>query len=150
MEITVLTHSKTLPAFLTGAAKFFVKELGLEKSKYNVVIVTNPSLKADGNNGICAKTGEREITIGLYSRLNTVKMLYTLAHEMVHVKQIAKGQYKYETKRGYVQHYWLGKRVKVEYIKRPWEIEAYGKESILVETLADFFTKKLKKGKKKV
>ena len=148
MDIEVLSYSKTLPDFLKGAAKFYAKELGLEKSTYKVFIVTDPHLKKDGSNGVCAKTGDREITIALYSRLSVIKMMYTLAHEMVHVKQIAKGQYKHETKRGAIHHYWMGKRVKASYLKRPWEIEAFSRESLLVETLGDFFTKKMQKGKK--
>lgn len=148
MEIEVLTTSKKLADFLLGAATFYAKQLGLENSRYKVVIATNPTLKADGNNGVCMKTGHRQITVGLYSRLNTIRMLYTLAHEMVHVKQIAKGQYRHEAKRGYYQHYWLGQRVKAEYIKRPWEIEAFKRESILFESLADHVTKKMKRNKK--
>jgi len=150
MEIKVLTHSKTLPDFLKAAATFYAKQLGIEKSKYTVYIATNAELKQEGNNGVCAKTGEREITIGLYSRLNPVKMMYTLAHEMVHVKQIAKGQYKYVNKGKHFHHYWMGKRIKAEYLKRPWEIEAFSRESILVETLGEHFTKKLKKAKIKI
>jgi hypothetical protein len=149
MEIKVLSYSKTLPDFLKNSAMFYAKELGILNSKYNVVIVTDPSLKKDGNNGLCAKTGDREITIGLYSRLNIVKMLYTLAHEMVHVKQMARGQYRHETKRGSVHHYWMGKRVNASYIDRPWEREAFSRESILVETLSAHVSKKLKNKNKK-
>ena len=150
MEIQVLTHSKTLPETLSKAAGFFAKELKLTKSKYKVIIVTDPGLKAEGNNGLCARTGEREISIALYSRLNLAKMLYTLAHEMVHVKQIAKGQYTYTRRGNTFKQYWLGKRVKARYLDRPWEIEAFQRENLLVERLLEHVEKNMKKAKKKL
>lgn len=149
MEIEILTHGRKRKGIIIALAKFFAKELNVHKSNYKVVIVTDPTLKDDGNNGVCAKTGEREITIGLYSRLGFGKLLYTLAHEMVHVKQMIRGHYK-QTPMKYgkgVYHFWLGKRVNVEYIKRPWEIEAMSRESILVESLSAQLSKKM--GKKK-
>jgi len=149
MEIKVRTHSKRLPEFIKQTAYFYAKELGIANSKYNITIITDQSLKADGNNGLCAKTGERQITIALYSRLSITRLLYTLAHEMVHAKQIARGQYKNESKRGTTYHYWMGKRVVAEYIKRPWEREAFSRESILVEILSNHVTKAMKKKNKK-
>ena len=149
MEISIYAQSKRLPEFLKQTARFYAQELGILKSKYNVLIVTDPTLKKEGSHGLCAKTGEREITIMLYSHLSPVRLLYVLAHEMVHAKQIARGQYKSEFKRGTTHHYWMGRRVKAEYIKRPWEREAFSKESILVEILNGYVTKELKKKNKK-
>ena len=149
MEIKVHTSSKRLPEFIKQTAAFYAKELGILNSRYQLVIVTDPTLKAEGNNGLCFRTGQKQITVALYSRLSLIKMLYTLAHEMVHVKQFVRGQYKSETKRGTTHHYWMGKRVIAKYLKRPWEIEAFGRESILVETLGEHVTKNLKKKNKK-
>ena len=135
---------------MLSMAKFFAKELNIHKSNYKVFICTDPTLKADGNNGICARTGKREISIALYSRLGFGKLLYTLAHEMVHVKQMVKGHYRQEPmKYGQgVYHFWLGKKVRAEYHKRPWEIEAMRRESILVGELTAHVEKLAKKGKK--
>lgn len=149
MEIEILTHGKLFKQMLPVIAQFYAKRLNIDKSKYKVFICTDPSLKADGNNGLCAKTGKREITIALYSRLSPVKLLYTLAHEMVHVKQMCRGHYKQSPmKYGQgVHHYWLGKRVNAKYIDRPWEREAFKLESILVEELTDYMDKQAKKQK---
>lgn len=151
MEIEVLTHGKR-KELLGKLAGFYATQLKLQESNYKVVIVTDPTLRADGSLGVCARTGKREITVGLYSYLSFGRLLYTLAHEMVHVKQMIKGHYRQEPmKYGKgVYHYWLGKRVKTEYIKRPWEIEAIGREDELVTKLSDFLTEQSKKkGKKK-
>lgn len=138
MEIEILSYSrKQRKELMLSLAQFFAKELNVHKSNYKVFIVTDPSLKDDGNNGLCARTGKREITVALYSRLSFTKLLYTLAHEMVHVKQMIRGHYRQESmKYGKgVYHYWLGKRVNKEYHKRPWEIEAMSRESLLVHAL---------------
>ena len=150
MEIEILTYSKNLPVVLSEMANFYAKALNIHKSNYKVVICTDPTLKQDGNNGLCAKTGKREITIALYSRLSFVKLMYTLAHEMVHVKQMVRGHYKsVPMKYGKGTHqYWLGKRVRTEYIKRPWEIEAFTKESLLVEQFSNYLEKKIKQENK--
>ena len=149
MEIKVLSYSKRRAEIIKSVAEFYVKNLNLTKSKYKVFICTDPSLKKDGNNGLCAKTGDNEITVAVYSRLDNLKLLYTLAHEFVHVKQIARGQYTQKNVRGRVQHFWLGQRVSKKYIDRPWEIEAFKNESLLVERLCDTVVQNIKKQKKR-
>lgn len=54
----------------------------------------------------------------------------TLAHEMVHVAQMAKGILKVG-KRG--SQYWAGKCYlkSTEYLNRPWEIQAFAKQELL-------------------
>ena len=151
MEIEILTHG-TRKELLEKLAGFYATQLNIQKSNYKVVIVTDPTLKSEGSLGVCARTGEREISVGLYSYLSFGRILYTLAHEMVHVKQMVRGHYRQEPKKRSegVHHYWLGKRVNKTYIKRPWEIEAIGREDELVESLSQFLTKQKKKlGKKK-
>jgi len=55
----------------------------------------------------------------------------TLAHEMVHVKQMAKGTLK-PAKNG--ANYWVGKKYNknVKYLDRPWEIEAFSKQELIL------------------
>ena len=149
MKIVVESQSPGRKAFIENAALFYAKHLGLMKSKYEIAIHSKPQLKQEGSNGLCSKIGHRKVAIAVYNRLDTLKLLYTLAHEMVHAKQFAFGQYKQESKNGSVQHFWMGKKVKAEYIKRPWEIEAFSKENLLVEILSDHVSKKVKNKNKK-
>jgi hypothetical protein len=146
MEIKVLTYSKNRES-IEKVAKFYAKQLNLTRSKYKVFICTDPDLrKENGAFGLCGRTGEREITISLYSRLSFGKMLYTLAHEMTHVKQFAKGQYRSElAKNGRHKRFWLGKRVTAKYEKRPWELEAFRMEDVLVDKLMTHVAQNTKK-----
>ena len=102
----------------------------------------------DGNNGVCAKTGEKEISIAVDSQLDFPQMLITLAHEMVHAKQYVRGQYRSELSRnGRMKKIWLGKQYSVAYMKRPWEIEAFSREGELAVALVDTVARKAKKQK---
>jgi hypothetical protein len=59
-------------------------------------------------------------------------MLRTSCHEMVHIKQFVRGQYRFETNRGRMYHFWKGtKYYKPKYHEAPWEIEAASKEGLL-------------------
>jgi hypothetical protein len=133
-----------------NTAKFYAKYLNIEKFKYKVYICIAPKLRQrDGNNGICSKTDDKEISIAVDSTLELPQVLLTLAHEMVHAKQYIRGQYRGELSRnGKMKRIWLGKQYTVEYLKRPWEREAFRRESELVNALLDELIQKSKKSKR--
>ena len=81
---------------------------------------------ADGSMGYCCQLGtNRDFEIEIDRKLTLRKLLETVAHEMVHVKQYARKELNpYHNK-------WMGKTVnpaKVAYWDLPWEIEAHGRE----------------------
>lgn len=66
-------------------------------------------------------------------------MLTTLAHELVHLKQFAKGELKNHSVDAYK---WKGELVDIpeseaKYLKTPWETEAYTREKELCEAFID-------------
>jgi hypothetical protein len=74
----------------------------------------------------------REFTINIDSGFSRPKTLQCLAHEMVHVKQMAKGELTiaYVKGRGHLNRWkntWVDEN-KIGYWDVPWEIEAYGRE----------------------
>lgn len=153
MEIEILAHGNTSPhkvQVLEQSTKFYAKYLNILDFKYKVFIVVAPNMRLrDGNNGIASKTGPKEVTIAVDSQLVLPKLLRTLAHEMVHAKQYMRGQYKAKLSRnGRFKKFWLGKAYSVEYLKRPWEREAFNRENELVCALIDTVAQKAKKKKK--
>lgn len=70
----------------------------------------------------------REFELEIHKKLPMRKLLQTVAHEMVHVKQYARGEL-YEGSR-IAKHRWQGKWVSnnIDYWDTPWEIEAHGRE----------------------
>lgn len=83
----------------------------------------------------------RSFEILLNSKLPKNKQIKTLAHEMTHLRQIARGQFiTYE----YGSYSWNGERLDMtqdEYSNMPWEIEA----NLSEETLLLEYKKSLKK-----
>ena len=63
-------------------------------------------------------------------RRDLVQLGLTLAHEMVHVKQLAKGTLK-QKRSG---HTWMGKMYgkKTQYLDQPCEIEAFSKQELIL------------------
>lgn len=67
----------------------------------------------------------REFTIMVYRGFGRENVLKTVLHEMVHVKQYAKGELQERYKFGHKQ-LWKGKDCSdVNYWDQPWEVEAY-------------------------
>lgn len=60
---------------------------------------------------------------------STVAMTTTLAHEMVHVRQMAKGILKVTNK----GTFWKGKKYtkSTPYLSQPWEVQAFGMQEIV-------------------
>jgi len=152
MEIEILAHGNTSQSridLITKASKFYATHLNLNRFNYKVFICTAPNMrKNDGNNGIASHTGPNEVTIAVDSKLSIGRLLYTLAHEMVHAKQYMCGHYRAEPSRnGKHKRFWLGKQYSVEYLKRPWEREAFRRENELVIALFEYVAQKAKKQK---
>ena len=61
---------------------------------------------------------------------NLLQLGLTLAHEMVHVKQLAKGILKQKR----IGHTWVGKMYgrNTPYLDQPWEIEAFSKQELIL------------------
>ena len=117
--------------FIEGLIQLFIRELKLERSKMELVVFTKKGFeKETGAAGVVYPYSETLITMDLDSQLPVEKLIDVLSHEMVHVKQIAKGQLKYKGKK----IYWKGKYVnhkKVSYYDHPWEHEAWKNQKIL-------------------
>lgn len=152
MKIKVLAHGNTNPdkvLMLYKTARFYAKYLNIIKFDVTVYICSAPNLrKTQNNNGVCSKTDYREITVAVDSTLVLPQLLITLAHEMVHVKQYVRGQYRGELSRnGKMKRIWLGKQYNVAYMKRPWEVEAFRREMELTTALVTSVAKKHQKEK---
>ena len=91
--------------------------------------------KLDGVYGYCLSNEDfttdrpRTFEIEIDRSLRLRRLLETVAHEMVHVKQYARGEL-YQGVR-IAKHRWKGKWVSnnIDYWDQPWEIEAHGREA---------------------
>jgi len=141
MEILVQSKSVARRGLIEVLAKLYQQKLNLNKSRFNIIIDTiSDFAKLTGMNGATTLIDHETISIALDSRLNFEKLLTVLAHEMVHAKQYARGQLKCVIEEDKVTHYWCGVPYDTEYYESPWELEAFGRERILANSVAQILT----------
>ena len=134
MQVSVRNaRDRTLTTLLKLAANSFGKALLSPQmlKNINLKIIIRDQLDAGG---YCDYDQDdlacpRDFTIEICRTRKKINMFKVLAHEMVHVKQIASGKLK-TTNRKIV---WNGKSYKssTPYLSRPWEVEAFQKQEII-------------------
>lgn len=114
---------------------FCVEELKLNRFKYVEVHVKFSRLKDAA--GWCTWEDDnirpREFTIDCLNTQTDEDIFKTLAHEMVHVKQMLKGESKELFKPAY-RKLWKGEdHTNTIYEEQPWEKEAYALQDVLYD-----------------
>lgn len=117
--------------FIEALVPSMIKQLKLERSK-KVVVIRVANECGEGNDGTTVDLGINYGYIVVIRPRRALKEIgATLAHEMVHVKQLAKGQLKQRSTGSFI---WAGKRYskKTAYLNMPWEIEAFSKQELIL------------------
>jgi hypothetical protein len=136
MEYAVEASNKLSKKFLETLMPSIVEQLGLTRSRRAVLVkVTNDQL--DGMEGATLYIEFADCYLVLIkppkrvTKTSMINMATTLAHEMVHVRQLAKGQLKYLANQNRI---WMGKHYskKVKYLDQPWELDAFARQEIIV------------------
>lgn len=109
------------------------KLMGRLAHNIDVDIILKKQDDADGwcewmDKNICP----REFEIRIRKTLADSEIILTVVHEMVHVKQMARGELK-EVYRGGHRQVWKGKNVDKNYKDQPWEKEAYNLQTQLAK-----------------
>jgi hypothetical protein len=128
MEFLVNSRSKVIKEYLELITPRMLKELGLVSSRKCVVITLE---KDCPDLGLTVNFDTIDGYVIVIRSNQSVKDIgVTLAHELVHVKQMAKGILK-AVGRG--SHTWKGKkyRASTPYYSRPWELDAFAKQEIV-------------------
>lgn len=140
MQISVIgAKDRTLTNLFKLAANHFADQLLSKKLKNNITLKIE-IIENLGAGGYCDCDDSdwpnlpRDFTIELEKTRKRIHMFLALAHEMVHLKQMAKGEMKDKYIKNKYMKVWQGDLVEdnVTYWDQPWEIEAYGLENSLV------------------
>lgn len=107
-----------LQASALMAVKLFAKKLNIHRLRTNIQVRFHHKLFVDNSHseGLCESVDSRNfiIDVALYGN-----WMSTLAHELVHVKQFARGELTDNLQ------YWKGKdHSETKYWEQPWEKEA--------------------------
>ena len=120
--------SKRNKKFVEAILPSMITQLGLDSSRKAVVIQIEDDGTANMGSTIPVDALDSYIVvIKPHRKLKDIG--FTLAHEMVHVRQMAKGILK-SVKNG---HTWAGKRYsnKTKYLDMPWEQDAFARQEII-------------------
>jgi hypothetical protein len=120
--------SKRNKKFVEAILPSMITQLGLDSSRKAVVVQIEDDGTANMGSTIPVDVLDSYIVVVKpHRKLKDIG--FTLAHEMVHVRQMAKGILK-SVKNG---HTWAGKRYsnKTKYLDMPWEQDAFARQEII-------------------
>ena len=126
MLINIVGGSKSQKKHAQSMVEFCAQIL---MPRMRTLDITVKLCKPQGAMGYCLETdNDRTFEIELDKTQSMRNLLETLAHEMVHVKQYARGELYQGTR--IAKHRWQGKWISnnLDYWDQPWEIEAAGRE----------------------
>lgn len=130
--------NRKLTKLLKTATVFFANKLMSKKLTNNICIriVILDEVYAGAGFCLCEDSvgKQRNFLIELHRSRNKLEMIFTLAHEMVHVKQMARNELRDKSIKSRTVTTWMGQEYddNTEYWDHPWELEAYGLERGLV------------------
>ncbi len=126
-RISIRGGTKTQKQISLEAVEFAIQEMMPRYSSLDIFI----QLKSLGKeyHGFCSWDDDsirpRSFTIELNNKQSKKDLIDTIMHEMVHVKQYAKGELKERHKGGYKQLWMDEDHTDTPYSRQPWEKEAY-------------------------
>lgn len=138
MNITIQMRECKKKRFIMAMVRFYVEHLKLSNSRYDLHILLLDNCE-DATGSADGMTGHDDtmIAIALRRGMSIPEMMVTIAHEMIHVNQIAKGQLFFNVYDGLELILWRGNYAGgITYEERPWEKIAYARQFNLVEALS--------------
>jgi len=135
MVVTVTGGKKAQQEYVKSVVEFCQKKLMPRMTNIDIDVRLRHFSKNEENCGYCLAVDgprldrPREFEIEVHAGMRLRRLLETICHEMVHVKQYAQSEL-YESERQQ-KHRWQGKWLDKdpEYYFCPWEIEAHGLET---------------------
>jgi len=126
MEYHIEAGAKTR-RYIEAVLPSMLAQLGLNRSRKLLMIKVDPDIEEMGTT--VPLTGIDTMLVVLKPTRNWVDLGVTLAHELTHVAQFAKGILK-PTAKGRL---WKGKLYKANhpYLDQPWEIQAFARQEII-------------------
>lgn len=127
MQYEIRTRSQKTQDLINAILPSMIKQLGLTRSRKFLLIDVSKAC-GDAHGSTTPLPGLDSYVIVLKPR-KWQDMGVTLAHEMVHVKQMAKGILRTDDGK----RWWRGRLVskRVKYLDQPWELDAFAQQEII-------------------
>lgn len=125
MEFMVESRSPKIRKFFEAILPSMIEQLNLQNSRKLLMVKVD---KIDSQ-GVTIPMDSIDTYLVVVNKQTITQMGITLAHEMVHVKQMAKGILKSHAK----GNTWNGKLYtkKTKYLDQPWEQDAFSKQELV-------------------
>ena len=135
MEHLVEATNPNVSKFLYSLMPSMIEQLGLTRSRRAVLIKVTDEIE-EGMQGATLYIEIADCYLVLIkqpkrvTKASLLEMGTTLAHEMVHVRQLAKGHMKFLPNQARI---WMGKRYnkRTHYLDQPWELDAFARQEIV-------------------
>jgi len=135
MEYLVEATNPKVSLFLDSLMPSMIEQLGLNRSRRAVLIKVTDEIE-EGMQGATLNIEIADCYLVLIkqpkrvTKASLLEMGTTLAHEMVHVRQLAKGLMKFLPNQARI---WMGKRYnkRTHYLDQPWELDAFARQEIV-------------------
>lgn len=135
MEFLVEAKNEHAQKFIDSLMPSIINQLGLARSRRAVLVKVTNDIE-EGMQGATLDIKIADCYLVLIkqpkqvNKTSLLEMGLTLAHEMVHVRQLAKGQMKFLPNQARI---WMGKRYskKTHYLDQPWELDAFARQEIV-------------------
>ena len=135
MEYLVEATNPKVSLFLDSLMPSMIEQLGLNRSRRAVLIKVTDEIE-EGMQGATLNIEIADCYLVLIkhpkriTKASLLEMGTTLAHEMVHVRQMAKGLMKFLPNQARI---WMGKRYnkRTHYLDQPWELDAFARQEIV-------------------
>jgi hypothetical protein len=110
-----------------------IKLLGIESSRHAVLVRVADEIGLD--EGLTVPVQDISSYIVVIKPGTAYHVGVTLAHELIHVKQLSRGYLKLQNG----VSYWCGRRYRknTKYMDRPWELDAFSRQEILFRRALD-------------
>jgi hypothetical protein len=133
MEFKVEAKSSKKRKFVEAILPSIIEQLGLSNSRKAVLVRLESDCEGMGMTVPVDLLDSYVVVI--QSKMSIKDVGLTLAHEMVHVRQMAKGILK--TING--TNHWAGKRYtkRTKYLDQPWEQDAFARQEIVFRKAID-------------
>ena len=136
MEYLVEATNKHTHKFIESLMPSMIEQLGLGRNRRAVLVKVTDDIEP-GMHGATLDIRIADCYLVLIKRpkritkTSLLDMGTTLAHEMVHVRQLAKGLMKFLPNQARI---WKGKRYnkRTHYLDQPWELDAFARQEILI------------------
>jgi hypothetical protein len=135
MEYLVESKNEYARKFVDSIMPSLIEQLGLNRSRRAVLVKVTNDIEEDMKGAtLDIKIADCYLVLIKQPKRVTKSSLLdigvTLAHEMVHVRQLAKGQMRFLPNQSRI---WMGRRYtkKTHYLDQPWELDAFARQEIL-------------------